>query len=50
MYKDGLKTKTFVGIPSTIDPSTLTVAEATALYKSGLEAKKRGGGKYKPPS
>ena len=49
MYKDGLKTKTFVGIPSTIDPSTLTAAEAAALYKSGLEAKKRGG-KYKPPS
>jgi DNA topoisomerase-1 len=40
MYKDGLKTKQFVGIPETIDPKTLSLADAEALYKQCLEAKK----------
>jgi DNA topoisomerase-1 len=40
MYKDGLKTRTFIGIPSNINPKTLSESEAAALYKSGLEAKK----------
>jgi topoisomerase IA-like protein len=39
MYKDIVK-KVFVSIPSNIDPKKLTEAEATALYKSGVEAKK----------
>jgi topoisomerase IA-like protein len=39
MYKDIVK-KIFVSIPSTIDPKKLTEAEAGALYKAGLEAKK----------
>jgi len=40
MYKEGLKTKQFVGIPDTIDPKTLKAADAEALYKQCLEAKK----------
>lgn len=39
MYKDIIK-KIFVSIPSNIDPKKLTEAEAAALYKSGVEAKK----------
>ena len=39
MYKDIIK-KIFVSIPSSIDPKKLTEAEAAALYKSGVEAKK----------
>ena len=39
MYKDIVK-KIFVSIPSTIDPKKLTEAEAAALYKAGIEAKK----------
>jgi topoisomerase IA-like protein len=44
MYKDGLKTKNFVGIPDTIDPTTLSLADAEALYKQCSEAKKSKGG------
>jgi DNA topoisomerase-1 len=44
MYKDGLKTKNFVGVPDTIDPKTLTLADAEALYKQCSEAKKSKGG------
>jgi topoisomerase IA-like protein len=40
MYKADLKQKTFVSIPAELDPSKLTVADADALYKNGLEAKK----------
>ncbi len=40
MWKDGLKTKNFVGIPSSIDTSKLTLADAEALYKQCSEAKK----------
>jgi DNA topoisomerase-1 len=40
MYKEGLKTKQFVGVPATIDPKTLSAADADALYKQCLEAKK----------
>lgn len=40
MFKEGLKTKNFVGIPSTVDPSTLTLAEAEELYKKCSELKK----------
>jgi len=43
MYKTDLKTKVFIGIPPTVDPKNLTAAEADALYKNGMEAKKRGG-------
>jgi DNA topoisomerase-1 len=43
MYKTDLKTKIFVGIPSTLDPKALTGAEADALYKAGVEAKKAQG-------
>ena len=32
MYKESLKKKVFVSVPSTINPRTLTEAEATALY------------------
>lgn len=32
MYKHGLKKKIFVSVPPTINPKTLTVEEATALY------------------
>jgi topoisomerase IA-like protein len=39
MYKDIIK-KTFVSIPSNIIPKNLTEAEAAAIYKNGLEAKK----------
>jgi len=38
MFKSGLKTRKFVSIPKTIDPKTLTVAEADALYKRLSEA------------
>lgn len=48
MWKDGLKTKVFVGIPSTVDPTTLTLAEAEALYKQCSEAKKAAGGGAPP--
>jgi DNA topoisomerase-1 len=40
MFKDGLKTKQFVGIPDTIDPKKLSLADAEALYKQCLEVKK----------
>jgi DNA topoisomerase-1 len=40
MYKSSLKTKVFVSVPTTIDPTTLTVAEAEELYKKQSEAKK----------
>ena len=39
MYKDIVK-KVFISIPSSIDVKKLTEAEAAALYKSGIEAKK----------
>jgi DNA topoisomerase-1 len=42
MYKDTVK-KTFISIPSNVDPKKLTEAEAAALYKNGLEAKKTHG-------
>lgn len=32
MYKESLKKKVFVSVPATINPKTLTEAEATALY------------------
>ena len=48
MYKDGLKTRTFIGIPSNINPKTLSESEAAALYKSGLEAKKNAKGGRMP--
>ena len=44
MYKDGLKTKNFVKIPSTTDPKTMSLADAEALYKQCSEAKKAAGG------
>ena len=34
MYKESLKKKVFVSIPATINPKTLTEAEAAALYKT----------------
>jgi len=45
MYKTDLKTKIFVGIPATLDPKGLSAAEADALYKAGVEAKKANGGR-----
>jgi DNA topoisomerase I len=39
MYKDLVK-KVFVSIPASIDVKKLTEAEAGALYKAGIEAKK----------
>jgi DNA topoisomerase-1 len=45
MYKKDLKTKVFVGIPAELDIRKLTAAEADALYKNGVEAKKSGGGR-----
>jgi DNA topoisomerase-1 len=39
MYKDIVK-KIFVSIPSNINPKNLTEAEAAAIYKNGIEAKK----------
>jgi len=38
MYKDSQAKKKFVSIPSSINPKNLTEAEASALYKNGLEA------------
>ena len=43
MWKEGLKTKQFVGIPSTTKPSELTLAQAEELYKTCSEAKKASG-------
>ena len=43
MWKDGLKTRNFVGIPSTVDTTKLTLAEAEALYKQCSEAKAASG-------
>ena len=46
MYKEGLKTKNFLSIPDSIDPKTLTLAQAEDLYKKLSESKKsspRGG-------
>jgi DNA topoisomerase-1 len=43
MFKEGLKTKQFVGVPDTIDLKTLSATDADALYKQGLEAKKSKG-------
>ena len=34
MYKESLKKKVFVSIPATVNPKTLTEAEANALYKT----------------
>jgi topoisomerase IA-like protein len=44
MYKTKSKGKgrIFVSIPSTIDVKTLTVEEADAIYKNGVELKKSG--------
>jgi hypothetical protein len=39
MYKTDIKTKKFVSVPATVDAATLTVKEADALYKAGLEKK-----------
>ena len=44
MFKEGLKTKVFLSIPSDIEPSTLTLAQAEELYKKLAEAKKASGG------
>jgi hypothetical protein len=41
MFKTSLKTKIFVSIPPTIDIKKLTAEEADALYKNGVEAKKK---------
>ena len=43
MFKTDLKTKVFISIAATLNPKTLTGAEADALYKSGMEAKKAKG-------
>ena len=40
MWKEGLKTKNFVSIPSSTKPSELTLAQAEELYKTCSEAKK----------
>jgi hypothetical protein len=44
MYKTKSKGKgrIFVSIPSTIDVKSLTVEEADAIYKNGVEFKKSG--------
>ena len=53
MYKDGLKQKVFVSIPTSINVSALDVTSASALYKKLLEEKKarggalRGGGNFR---
>ncbi len=39
MYKTDAKTKKFVGVPATVDVASLTVKEADALYKAGIEKK-----------
>ncbi len=41
MYKTDIKTKKFVSVPATVDAATLTVKEADALYKAGLEKKSK---------
>jgi DNA topoisomerase-1 len=41
MFKTSLKTKIFVSIPPTIDIKKLNAEEADALYKNGVEAKKK---------
>lgn len=38
MFKTDLKTKKFVSVPKGLDPSSLTVKSAEAIYKAGLEA------------
>ncbi len=44
MYKTDAKTKKFVSVPATVDAASLTVKEADALYKAGLEKKAAAGG------
>lgn len=41
MFKTALKTKVFVSVPPSIDIRKLTAEEADALYKNGIEAKKK---------
>jgi len=45
MYKESLKKKVFVSVPSTINPKTLTEAEATALYAAKKPNKYKNGDK-----
>ena len=45
MYKESLKKKVFVSIPATINPKTLTEAEATALYNAKKPSYKKNGDK-----
>jgi len=40
MYKMGLKTKTFVSVPSTVDTSKINAEDADILYKRLLDVKK----------
>lgn len=47
MYKTGLKTRTFLSVPSTIDTSKLTVEDADILYKK-LTMEKKGKSKPRP--
>ncbi len=45
MYKESLKKKVFVSIPATINPKTLTEAEANALYATKKPSKYKNGNK-----
>ena len=47
MYKESLKKKVFVSVPATVNPKTLSEAEATALYTAKKPAKyKKNGDKF----
>jgi hypothetical protein len=39
MFKKDSKIKKFVGLPSAVDPKTLTLAAATKIYQTGLQMK-----------
>jgi len=41
IYKQGLKKPQFVSVPQGIDPATLGEKEAAAIYRLGLEAKRK---------
>ena len=43
MYKESLKKKVFVSVPATVNPKTLTEAEANALYTAKKPAKYKNG-------
>jgi DNA topoisomerase-1 len=45
MYKESLKKKVFVSVPASINPKTLTEAEATALYAAKKPNYKKNGDK-----